>query len=720
MSSWLQKRRSPRPSASPHPDMVGSGSPGPVEVRLHCDEGGLKNPMDWGTVPTALQEKFPHWKKTVSDDKQSSQVSLGRDMDPSIHFSSSFKAPDFTIPYMVMDRDTLNSIAIKFETTPGDIARINRKHQGPSWHIFPGDVIYVPDTENMPKPPSPSPPPPPESPPPVNNERGVTPLNWATDVEEEVTDTHLSIVCKFMSDDQGCIHGSLVLNHMALMFTPHLMDPLVMELGAMRFEIVLPIVDITYAALTKDAAPPTRRSQTHISEGSSDGRVTISENSVELDLSLDKIIVSDDLQNVPVITFSRASLNEDSPASLDEDPQASLGKDPPASLDEDLPGSSMDPPASLEEEDTSERREDDATTIHNTSGDGELSIVTLKGDNDDPPASVEDPSASNSLGCPSCESLLSDEPVFLHVHVCPKPGTTYTYTPINSAVGIDIPKGEGPRSKRSPSVQQVKTCFCFAFTEKRAYDVVQFIKAHHPKPLTTPSLGAWTEGTFEFICSDQVAPQGLDFCEDHFDTSSWEIMSLQDLHKYRRRLSAMEDLDLPPPTLSEESQLLVEGHLKKLVAILPAAAVGRQWVLVYSTFRDGISLRTMYRNMVAFENEDSPVVLVVRDDQLKIFGAVTTCPVRISDKFYGRGESSLFSFESPTEMQHYYWTGGNHYFVKGNSTSLSIGSGDGHPGLWIDENFYHGSSYECSTFNNQCLASSQDFICTGVEAWGFL
>ncbi len=61
-----------------HSDMVGSGSPGPVEVRLHCDEGGLKNPMDWGTVPTALQEKFPHWKKTVSDDKQSSQVSLGR------------------------------------------------------------------------------------------------------------------------------------------------------------------------------------------------------------------------------------------------------------------------------------------------------------------------------------------------------------------------------------------------------------------------------------------------------------------------------------------------------------------------------------------------------------------------------------------------------------------------------------------------------------------
>ncbi len=130
-------------------------------------------------------------------------------MDRSIHFSSSFKAPDHTIPYMVgtfctnthlvscspyictnlysdhtcdkcvytvglhtwcthdtlhiyvrhiqlttaqslmhhmqvMDRDTLNSIAIKFETTPSEIARINRKHQGPSFVIFPGDVKTTP------------------------------------------------------------------------------------------------------------------------------------------------------------------------------------------------------------------------------------------------------------------------------------------------------------------------------------------------------------------------------------------------------------------------------------------------------------------------------------------------------------------------------------------------------------------------------------------------
>ena len=47
------------------------------------------------------------------------------------------------------------------------------------------------------------------------------------------------------------------------------------------------------------------------------------------------------------------------------------------------------------------------------------------------------------------------------------------------------------------------------------------------------------------------------------------------------------------------------------------------WVLVYSTFRDGISLRTMYRNMYTFENEDTPVVLVVRDSQDKVCGMCT-------------------------------------------------------------------------------------------------
>ena len=51
---------------------------------------------------------------------------------------------------------------------------------------------------------------------------------------------------------------------------------------------------------------------------------------------------------------------------------------------------------------------------------------------------------------------------------------------------------------------------------------------------------------------------------------------------------------------------------------LPYKAVGRDWYLIYSTFKHGISLRTLYRNMMLFENEDSPILLIVRDEQKKV------------------------------------------------------------------------------------------------------
>ena len=51
---------------------------------------------------------------------------------------------------------------------------------------------------------------------------------------------------------------------------------------------------------------------------------------------------------------------------------------------------------------------------------------------------------------------------------------------------------------------------------------------------------------------------------------------------------------------------------------LPSRAVSRDWYLIYSTFKHGISLKTLYRNMMMFENEDSPILLVVRDEQKKV------------------------------------------------------------------------------------------------------
>ena len=58
----------------------------------------------------------------------------------------------------------------------------------------------------------------------------------------------------------------------------------------------------------------------------------------------------------------------------------------------------------------------------------------------------------------------------------------------------------------------------------------------------------------------------------------------------------------------------------------------------------------------------------------QVFGALTSCAMKVSDHFYGTGESLLFRFTP--EFQVFNWTGDNMYFIKGNNESLAIGAGE--------------------------------------------
>jgi len=58
----------------------------------------------------------------------------------------------------------------------------------------------------------------------------------------------------------------------------------------------------------------------------------------------------------------------------------------------------------------------------------------------------------------------------------------------------------------------------------------------------------------------------------------------------------------------------------------------------------------------------------------QVFGALTSCALKVSDHFYGTGESLLFRFNP--QFQVYNWTGDNMYFIKGNNESLAIGAGE--------------------------------------------
>jgi hypothetical protein len=58
-------------------------------------------------------------------------------------------------------------------------------------------------------------------------------------------------------------------------------------------------------------------------------------------------------------------------------------------------------------------------------------------------------------------------------------------------------------------------------------------------------------------------------------------------------------------------------------------------------------------------------------------------------------------------LQVYGWTGENNYIVRGGTSSLVVGSSQGHFGLWLDENFNMGRSMAVSTFRYS--SSSEGF-----------
>lgn len=52
------------------------------------------------------------------------------------------------------------------------------------------------------------------------------------------------------------------------------------------------------------------------------------------------------------------------------------------------------------------------------------------------------------------------------------------------------------------------------------------------------------------------------------------------------------------------------------------------------------------------------------------------------------------------------------------STFLSVGGGDGHYGLWLDDTFEKGISSSCPTFGNEPLSEEgKNFEILGVEVW---
>ncbi|XVF17243.1 hypothetical protein REPUB_Repub10bG0103000 [Reevesia pubescens] len=195
------------------------------------------------------------------------------------------------------------------------------------------------------------------------------------------------------------------------------------------------------------------------------------------------------------------------------------------------------------------------------------------------------------------------------------------------------------------------------------------------------------------------------------------------------------------PGTSEPSLLLTEKTRNALYASLPALVQGRKWLLLYSTWRHGISLSTLYRRSMLWPGLS---LLVVGDRKGAVFGGLVEAPLKPTNKKYQvmlentsciqhvflinvllilhseQGTNSTFVFtNSPGEPVIFRPTGANRYYTLCSTEFLAIGGG-GHFALYLDGDLLNGSSSFSETYGNPCLAFSEDFEVKEIELWGFV
>ncbi|KAK1391966.1 Oxidation resistance protein 1 [Heracleum sosnowskyi] len=177
---------------------------------------------------------------------------------------------------------------------------------------------------------------------------------------------------------------------------------------------------------------------------------------------------------------------------------------------------------------------------------------------------------------------------------------------------------------------------------------------------------------------------------------------------------------IPPdslPEASEKSLLLSEKTRSALYVSLPSVAHGRKWVLLYSTWRHGISLSTLYRRSMLCPG---PSLLVVGDRRGAIFGGYVEAPLRPSLKKRYQGTNSTFVFTNTSGLPVIFRpTGMNRYFTLCSTDYLALGGGS-HFALYLDSELLSGSSSASETYGNPCLAHTEDFEVKEIELWGFV
>uniref|UniRef100_A0A665UJQ3 Oxidation resistance protein 1 n=1 Tax=Echeneis naucrates TaxID=173247 RepID=A0A665UJQ3_ECHNA len=687
----------------------------------------------------------------------------------------SFQRPKGTIEYSVESRDTLNSIALKFDTTPNELVQLNKLF---SRAVVPGQVLYVPDPEYVSSvgsspslsPISPLSPTSSEAdlekvtvfvhPPVFSALRQSRVVSSTSEEEEALTEKFLKINCKYITDGKGAVSGVLLVTPNNIMFDPHRMDPLVQAHGCEEYGIMCPLEEVQSAAVYKEITDPKIRETVPdvIEDKFIQGQIFCIIRNPDPEYRLRESGANDSGSTAPRSTegsISEDVFTETELSPIREEEQTSnenlhLDKSSGASTEsvqtvtqaKDLlaPGSTQGPVNQLAEPPAAKAEDNppDTATENNSkspmgSKQHSLTVVISK-QSPNSPQEETDRDGRRVIYCRTHRNNFRNKlrKHCSHKFLCLRVGKPMKKTFVSNA---------------SASMQQYaqlgkKHEYWFAVPQERSDHLYVFFMQWSPDMYGEGVRGMGQEPGFMVVKKNEVSEMDKGKPITDLNVKEWEVVSLTEYH---RRIDALnsEDLrslckrlqittkeevnskhgtsiktDMEPetfkPNLREPSDLLEADQIEKLAKNLPPRTIGYPWTLAFGTSKHGMSIKTLYRTM---QGQDTPVLMVIKDSDGQVFGALASEPFKVSDGFYGTGETFLFTFNPEFEV--YKWTGDNMFFIKGDTDSLAFGGGSGEFGLWLDGDLYHGRSHSCKTFGNPMLSKKEDFYVQDIEIWAF-
>lgn len=170
--------------------------------------------------------------------------------------------------------------------------------------------------------------------------------------------------------------------------------------------------------------------------------------------------------------------------------------------------------------------------------------------------------------------------------------------------------------------------------------------------------------------------------------------------------------------LNSTQVCLDEISASKLRSLVPfSKRLSYEWRLIYSLDQHGASLQTLYRNCEQdVQNglvQPRGFILCCCDANGVRFGAYLSDYPRISNSFYGTGDTFVFRLRNDVEC--YHSTGNNNYYIFGTKDYFALGASNGHFALCLTCDSC--SSSKCDTFNNDVLSNS---MLLSFEIWGFV